>query len=65
MTQLHSIHHRLGIVRPTNDVDTVLHTETSHGVACETATTLRSLGYDLRSAVDPRPVAAEKRLIAT
>lgn len=36
MTQLLSIHRRLGIVRSTNDVDIVLHIKTSHGVACET-----------------------------
>lgn len=28
MTQLHTIHHGLGVVRPTNDVDIVLHIET-------------------------------------
>jgi hypothetical protein len=54
MTQLHSIHHGLGIVRPTNDVAIVLHIETSRSVASETAAALRSLGYDLRLAVDPR-----------
>lgn len=53
MTQLHSIHRGLGIVRPTNDVDIVLHIETTRGVADETSAALRSLGYDLRSAVDP------------
>ncbi|WP_202033244.1 hypothetical protein [Nocardioides sp. WS12] len=60
MTQLHSIHHGLGIVRPTNDVDIVLHVETSRGVAAETATALRSLGYELRSAVDPRDNTAHR-----
>lgn len=60
MTQLHAIHHGLGIVRPTNDVDIVLHIETSRGVAAETATALRSLGHDLRSAVDPRDNTAHR-----
>lgn len=60
MTQLHSIHYGLGIVRPTNDVDIVLHIETSRGVASEAATALRSLGYDLRSAVDPRDNTAHR-----
>ncbi|WP_353358011.1 hypothetical protein [Intrasporangium sp. DVR] len=60
MTQLHSIHHGPGIVRPTNDVDIVLHIETSRGVASETAAALRSLGYDLRSAVDPRDNTAHR-----
>jgi len=60
MTWLHSIHHGLGIVRPTNDVDIVLHIETSRGVASETATALRCLGYDLRSTVDPRDNTAHR-----
>lgn len=60
MTQLHSIHYGLGIVRPTNDVDIVLHVETSRGVAAETATALRSLGYDLRSTVDLRDNTAHR-----
>jgi len=60
MTQLHSIHHGLGIVRPTNDVDIVLHIETSRGVVAETASALRSLGYELRSAVDPRDNTAHR-----
>lgn len=65
MTQLHSIHHGLGTVRPTNDVDIVLHIETSRGVVSETATALRSLGYDLRSAVDPRDNTAHRFYRAT
>lgn len=60
MTQLHSIHHGLGIVRPTNDVDIVLHIERARGIASQAATALRSLGYDLRSAVDPRDNTAHR-----
>lgn len=60
MTQLHSIHHGLGIVRPTNDVDIVLHIETSRRVASDTAEALRSLGYELRPAVDPRNKTAHR-----
>lgn len=60
MTQLHSIHHGLGVVRPTNDVDIVLHIETSRGVASETATALRSLGYSLRSAAGSRDNTAHR-----
>ncbi len=60
MTQLHAIHHGLGVVRPTNDVDIVLHVETSRGVATATANALRSLGYELRSAVDPRDNTAHR-----
>ena len=60
MVQVHSVHHGLGIVRPTNDVDIVLHVETSRGVAAETAAALRSLGYRLRPAVDPRDNTAHR-----
>ena len=60
MVQLHSIHHGLGIVRPTNDVDIVLHVETSQGVAAETAAALQSLDYELRAAVDPRDNTAHR-----
>jgi hypothetical protein len=60
MTQLHSTHHGLGIVRPTNDVDIVLHVESSRGVASATAAALRSLGYDLRPSVDPRDNTAHR-----
>ncbi|ALX05557.1 hypothetical protein [Aeromicrobium erythreum] len=60
MTQLHCIHHGLGVVRPTNDVDIVLHVETTRGVASETAAALRSLGYELRPAVDPRHNTAHR-----
>jgi len=48
MVQIHSTHHGLGIVRPTNDVDIVLHIETSRGVAAAAAAALRSLDYELR-----------------
>ena len=60
MTQLHSVHNGLGVVRPTNDVDIVLHVESSRGVAAEAAAALRALGYDLRSAVDPRSNTAHR-----
>lgn len=65
MTQLHSVHHGLGVVRPTNDVDIVLHIETTRGVADATAAALRALGYELRSAVDPRNNTAHRFLRGT
>ena len=60
MVQLHTIHHRLGVVRPTNDVDIVLHVETSRGVPAQTAKALESIGYLLRVAVDPRDNTAHR-----
>ncbi|MBM6403303.1 hypothetical protein JQN72_03460 [Phycicoccus sp. CSK15P-2] len=60
MTQLHTVHHGLGVVRPTNDVDIVLHIETRRGVPGATATVLESLGYRMRDSVDPRDNTAHR-----
>lgn len=54
MTQLHTIHHGLGIVRPTNDVDIVLHIETMRGVPNAVAAALESLGYRFQPSIDAR-----------
>ncbi|MGL5864668.1 MAG: nucleotidyl transferase AbiEii/AbiGii toxin family protein [Dermatophilaceae bacterium] len=54
MTQLHAIHRGLGIVRPTNDVDIVLHIETRRGVPNEVATALEGVGYRFRPSIDGR-----------
>lgn len=60
MTQLHSIHHGLGIVRPTNDVDMVLHIETMRGVPHIVATVLESLGYRFEPSMDVRNNSAHR-----
>jgi hypothetical protein len=60
MTQLHAINAGIGVVRPTNDVDIVLHVETTRGVASETATALESLGYELVPPLDPRTGTAHR-----
>jgi hypothetical protein len=60
MTQLHAIHHGIGVVRPTNDVDIVLHIETSRGVPSRTAQALESIGYHLNTGVDPRSETAHR-----
>jgi hypothetical protein len=60
MTQLHSIRAGIGVVRPTNDVDIVLHVETTRGVAAATATALESLGYELAPSLDPRVGTAHR-----
>lgn len=54
MTQLHAIHHGIDAVRPTNDVDIVLHIETTRGTPNATANALESLGYEMKDSVDPR-----------
>lgn len=47
MTQLHGISRGVDTLRPTNDVDIVLHVETMRGVAREAALALEALGYRL------------------
>lgn len=58
MTQLHTVHHGLGIVRPTNDVDIVLHIETKRGVPNKVAAALEALGYRFQPSIDPRNTTA-------
>ena len=54
MTQLHTVHHGIGVTRPTNDVDIALHIETDRGVPDATARALETLGYEFQAAFDPR-----------
>ncbi|WP_310530208.1 hypothetical protein [Nocardioides sp.] len=60
MAQLHGIHRGIDLLRPTNDVDIVLHVETMRGVAAETATALESLGYQLTPSIDDRNKTAHR-----
>lgn len=60
MAQLHGIHAGIDAVRPTNDVDIVLHVETTRGVALETAQALESLGYELVPSIDQRSNTAHR-----
>ena len=60
MTQLHVINRGFGVVRPTNDVDIVLHIETSRGVPSRTAAALESIGYRLITSIDPRTRTAHR-----
>lgn len=60
MTQLHAIHRGIDAVRPTNDVDIVLHVETTRGVAAQTASALESLGYVLTPSIDERNNTAHR-----
>lgn len=60
MTQLHAIHRGIDAIRPTNDVDIVLHVETTRGVANQTATVLESLGYVLTPSIDERNNTAHR-----
>ncbi len=60
MTQLHGIHAGIDAVRPTNDVDIVLHVETHRGIASETASVLESLGYGLVPSIAERNNTAHR-----
>ncbi len=60
MAQLHGIHAGIDAVRPTNDVDIVLHVETTRGIASETAGALESLGYELAPSIDARNDTAHR-----
>lgn len=65
MTQLHTIHHGLGIVRPTNDVDIVLHIETQRGVPNKVAAALEGLGYRFQPSIDKRNNTAHRFIRGT
>lgn len=62
MTQLHGIHRGIDTLRPTNDVDMILHVETTRGVVAETARALESLGYEFtrRTQPDRTPLQARR-----
>jgi hypothetical protein len=60
MTQLHCLYAGLDVIRVTNDVDIVLHVETTRGVAAKAATALESLGYELMPSIDPRVETAHR-----
>lgn len=60
MTQLHTVHRGIGIVRPTNDVDIVLHIESRRGLPAATATALEGLGYRMQPSIDPRKNTAHR-----
>jgi len=60
MAQLHGIHAGIDALRPTNDVDIVLHVETTRGIASETARALESLGYEVAPSIDERSNTAHR-----
>lgn len=60
MVQLHGAVAGLPVVRPTEDVDVLLHVKTGHGRAAELARALEALGYDLRPSIDPRTGTAHR-----
>lgn len=60
MVQLHGVAAGLPVVRPTNDVDVLLHVESGQGRAAEVIRGLEQLGYQLAPSIDPRTGAAHR-----
>ena len=60
MAQLHGIHRGIDTLRPTRDIDMVLHIETRRGLAAEAATALESIGYRLTTPLDDRNGSAHR-----
>ena len=60
MVQLHAVAAGLPVVRPTDDVDVLLHVETGRGRAAQVATALEALGYRLEPSIDPRSGTAHR-----
>jgi hypothetical protein len=60
MVQLHAILAGLPVVRPTDDVDVLLHVETGRGRAAAVAHALEELGYQLTPSIDPRTGTAHR-----
>jgi hypothetical protein len=60
MVQLHAMACGVGAVRPTNDVDLIVHIETRRGRPNKIASALHKLGYELRPSLDPRVKTAHR-----
>ncbi len=60
MTQLHAAYHGIYAVRPTDDVDIVLHIETTRGLPAAAATALEGIGYQLVTSLDSKEKTAHR-----
>jgi hypothetical protein len=60
MVQLHGLAGGLPVVRPTNDVDVLVHVETERGRPAALARALEDLGYRLAPSIDPRVETAHR-----
>lgn len=60
MVQLHAIHHQIDAIRPTNDVDLIVHVESGEGRPSIVAAALESLDYQLSASIDPRNNTAHR-----
>lgn len=60
MTQLQALHHGVDAVRPTNDIDILVHVETGTGKPARVAAALTTLGYVLQPSIDRRRRTAHR-----
>lgn len=60
MVQLHAFAAGIHSVRPTIDIDMVVHVETGRGRMAEVVKALESLGYELRPSIDDRNALAHR-----
>ena len=60
MVQLHAVAAGLPVVRPTNDVDVLVHVESGRGRPALVPGALEELGYQLRPGIDPRTGTAHR-----
>jgi hypothetical protein len=60
MVQLHAVNHGLEVVRPTNDVDIMVHVETGRGRPGATAHVLTRLGYEIQPEHNRRESVAHR-----
>jgi hypothetical protein len=62
MVQAHTLHQGLDVVRPTQDIDVIVHVETPLGGSAQAADALETLGYRLQEPVDARGRTAHRWL---
>lgn len=60
MVQMHALRHGVDAVRPTNDIDILVHVETGSGRPAKVAAALASLGYELQPSIDARRRTAHR-----
>lgn len=54
MVQLHALHRGIDAVRPTNDIDLIIHVETARGRPTSVARALEDLGYEIQPSLSGR-----------
>lgn len=60
MVQLHAVHKGITAVRPTRDVDLLVHLEVTRGAPRRVAEALEGIGYSMQESADPRQGTAHR-----